>query len=244
MKFIYSSILLFLVSCTTIKPYVVEDIQPKKIEHDAVIHRSPILNEVNTIEIGGKPITTTKMVEIKNSIYLRKDDIQFKKRLDRKSLKITMDSGVYFEKYNSPSGTYYIKDKIYICLISPQCKSNQKVVGGIFITNSGQKKSPFFISSDTFEFARFNTIQNDHDILVREDIIPDSYKYELTYMGKSRSTIFIEYREFYDDFVRPAFTRELRYDLDESRIIGYKGARFEVLDATNTKIKYKVLKYL
>jgi hypothetical protein len=52
------------------------------------------------------------------------------------------------------------------------------------------------------------------------------------------------YREFKDNLARPAFTQELKYDLGQSRVIGYKGARFEVLDAGNTAITYKVLSLL
>ena len=43
---------------------------------------------------------------------------------------------------------------------------------------------------------------------------------------------------------RPAFTQELKYDLGEGKVIGFKGARFEVLSATNVGIRYKVLRHL
>jgi hypothetical protein len=34
----------------------------------------------------------------------------------------------------------------------------------------------------------------------------------------------------------------VEYDLSESKIIGYAGARLEVIKATNTGIEYKVIK--
>ena len=43
---------------------------------------------------------------------------------------------------------------------------------------------------------------------------------------------------------RPAFSQELKYDLGEGQVIGFKGARFEVVKATNLGITYRVLRHL
>jgi len=40
---------------------------------------------------------------------------------------------------------------------------------------------------------------------------------------------------------RPAYQQDLQYDLAESSVIGFKGIRMEVLQASNTNIKYKLL---
>ena len=48
--------------------------------------------------------------------------------------------------------------------------------------------------------------------------------------------------KFSDDFIRPGFTQEAQYDLATDPVIGFKGARIEVLEATNTRLRYKVLK--
>lgn len=53
----------------------------------------------------------------------------------------------------------------------------------------------------------------------------------------------ISYREFSNDIARAAFSTDVEYDLNESNIIGYAGARLEVIKATNTEITYKVLKH-
>jgi len=39
-----------------------------------------------------------------------------------------------------------------------------------------------------------------------------------------------------------AFNNDVDYDLNESKVIGYKGARIEIIEATNELIKYRVLK--
>lgn len=69
----------------------------------------------------------------------------------------------------------------------------------------------------------------------------DSVKRELLYDGKSGTTLHLSYREFVKDLARPAFTQELSYDIRDDRIIGFKGARVEVIDANNTSLRYRVL---
>lgn len=70
------------------------------------------------------------------------------------------------------------------------------------------------------------------------------FRRELLYSGVSKGTVSIQYREFMNDMARPAFSQELKYDLADGSEIGYKGARFQIIKATNTSIRYKVLKPL
>jgi len=72
----------------------------------------------------------------------------------------------------------------------------------------------------------------------------DSFKKELIFTGVSQKTVTFLYKEFVDNLARPAFTTELKYDISEDGMIGYKGARFQVIKASNTGIRYKVLRYL
>lgn len=76
---------------------------------------------------------------------------------------------------------------------------------------------------------------------IADPFIPPKFKRELIYSGMSGTSITITYREFMNDMARPAFTQELKYDLANSDIVGYKSARFQVLEASNTFIKYKIL---
>jgi len=68
-----------------------------------------------------------------------------------------------------------------------------------------------------------------------------NFQRRLIYTGKSGSNIFISYREFRNDLARPAFTQDLTFDLNEGRMIGFKGARFEVESATNIGIRYRMI---
>jgi hypothetical protein len=73
---------------------------------------------------------------------------------------------------------------------------------------------------------------------------PDSFQRELVYSGVAKGVLTIQYREFNGNMARPAFSQELHFDLSEGNEIGYKGARFKIIKATNVGITYQVTKPL
>ena len=70
----------------------------------------------------------------------------------------------------------------------------------------------------------------------------DSFQQTLIYSGKIGNKVNIGYREFSNSHARPAFNNDVEYDLASSKIIGYKGARVKIIEATNELIKYKVIR--
>lgn len=70
----------------------------------------------------------------------------------------------------------------------------------------------------------------------------DAFQQTLIYSGRVGNKINVGYREFSNNLARPAFNNNVEYDLSESKLIGYKGAQIEVLEATNQMIRYRVLK--
>ena len=81
-----------------------------------------------------------------------------------------------------------------------------------------------------------------HGFLKKVDrvYLKGSFKQELIYNGKSQNTIKLTYREFKDDFARPAISQELTYDLSEGKIIEYRAMKVEILEATNSGIRFIV----
>ncbi|MCU7370696.1 hypothetical protein PEC18_07335 [Paucibacter sp. O1-1] len=69
----------------------------------------------------------------------------------------------------------------------------------------------------------------------------NSFQQSLIYSGKVGNRVKIGYREFSGNQARPAFNNEAEYDLSEAKVIGYKGARLEILEATNELIRFKLL---
>jgi hypothetical protein len=74
------------------------------------------------------------------------------------------------------------------------------------------------------------------------DIRLPQFKQELIFNGKSGSSLKFLYREIKGDFLRAPFSQEIQYDLSEGNIVGFKGARLEILSSSNSYIEYKVLR--
>lgn len=64
---------------------------------------------------------------------------------------------------------------------------------------------------------------------------------EIIYNGKTPTNIKLLYREYVDDYARPAFYQDLVYDLAESQTIGFKGIKIKVIEATNSGITFSVI---
>jgi len=76
------------------------------------------------------------------------------------------------------------------------------------------------------------------------ELSEESFKRELIYLGGNSNSIQLGYREFKNDYARAAFSQDLKFDISEDKMIGFKGARFEVKKATNTSLIVKVIKHL
>jgi hypothetical protein len=68
-----------------------------------------------------------------------------------------------------------------------------------------------------------------------------SYLQEFIYNGRVGDALKFIYREFSGDYLKPAFTQEVQYDLSSSNEIGFKKLRINVVSATNTEVVYKLI---
>ena len=84
---------------------------------------------------------------------------------------------------------------------------------------------------DAFESSRPYRIKNDR------------LQQSIEYAGRVGDTVTFIYSEFMGGMARDAFTREFRFDLSEGNVGAFKGAVFEVLDATNATITYKIIRH-
>tara|TARA_B110000438_G_C15813056_1_gene650622 strand:- start:406 stop:1182 length:777 start_codon:yes stop_codon:yes gene_type:complete len=119
-------------------------------------------------------------------------------------------------KANMRTGSHYI------------CLGND---GKYRVTNrySNRNAMPGTISKDSIERT------------IKTVVSEASFKQELIYNGRLGDGLKFIYREFSGDMARPAFTQDIQYDLKTSNIIGFKNVKLEVISATNTVIKYKVI---
>lgn len=79
------------------------------------------------------------------------------------------------------------------------------------------------------------------EIGVCADAARGEFRRELIYTGTSGGAVNLEYREYSDNLARPAFTQAVSYEIGDDPVIGFRGARVEVLTASNTSIRYRVL---
>jgi hypothetical protein len=73
------------------------------------------------------------------------------------------------------------------------------------------------------------------------DKLSDTFVQEFIYNGRLGNQLKFIYREFSGDYIRPAFTQEVQYDLSLSREIGFRELRLHVEEASNTSINYRVI---
>lgn len=183
----------------------------------------PETNNINNSEIGITLVTTEKGHMYK-AIKMQKDvtvnPMYISKKIKKGDLFIHDTYTLKYELYKNPSDLTY----------------------GIAIPKSGGKVILYTKSGLGVKFVNTNATFDYSEILVP---VPqkDYFKQEFIYNGRVGNALKFTYREFVDDLARPAFTQELQYDLSESNIIGFRGLRIEVINASNTKIEYKVLSY-
>jgi hypothetical protein len=73
--------------------------------------------------------------------------------------------------------------------------------------------------------------------------VPDSLQRSIEYSGRKGTVLTFIYSEFKDGIARSAFTREFTVDLSEGNMGGFKGAIFQVMEATNFEIAYKIKRH-
>ncbi len=207
--------------------------------HSAAITDYPAIGETKTIEVGESLIykykqTTIPAIEIDRAIEHALENIG-------KKATITVLPGRYVEKGQDAFGKFYEAKPNKILENGKAILSNRS---GIYVTDLDNNKTEFYVLTndsrplsypkDAIPFKK--TVEQTRDEL--------SFRKELVYTGISQTVVSILYREFKDDTARPAFSQDLKYDLSESKIVGYRGARFEIIKATNQGLTYKTLKRL
>lgn len=202
----------------------------------------PVLGEIVTAEVGESLIRKDKYTAIP-SIDIEQP-IEFPSENMNNKFTITVLPGRYIEKGHDETGKFYEGREGNI-LSNGQPIPIQLSSCGIYISNIDSNQTEvYFLSSInmkplTYERSSIPFSKSTH--YQRDEL---SFKKELVYTGVSKNVVSILYREFLEDMARPAFSQELKYDLTEGKIVGYRGARFEIIKATNQGITYKTLTQL
>ena len=196
-------------------------VQTTLVKPEIISVNLPELNSVNNSEIGITLVTKESGFKY-NAIRITKGK-EAKKGYVMKEIK---EGEIFYnDKFTKKYDLYRTVEDSTFGIAIPKNGENQYV----FVDN-GMGINIYKIS-DFLEYEKtFKPIET-----------KEYFKQEFIYNGRVGSALKFIYREFINDFARPAFTQELQYDISESNTIGFRGLRIEVLSATNTNIKYKVI---
>ncbi|HAU82780.1 MAG TPA: hypothetical protein DCW39_02030 [Betaproteobacteria bacterium] len=115
---------------------------------------------------------------------------------------------------------------------------------GLLASDDGRYATGYALSGAT-GFVRHSYLEPEDIVLISDtthvDVQLPSIKQELVYNGRAESIIRFMYREYKNDMARPAFTQNLVYDLDQGSRVVFQSVELDVVDATNTEIRYKLL---
>ena len=104
----------------------------------------------------------------------------------------------------------------------------------------------FSVFQDAWQFAdpvsyKINPFDAPYETVTVDELNGPTDVQEFLYAGRVGDALKFIYREYKNNYARPAFTQEVQYDLSQSDEIGFKNLRLKVLEATNTNITYKVI---
>ena len=209
-------------------------VQKTKVIPKSVTSYSPDLNKLSNSEIGMALIWKENGQKY-DAIEITKE---FEIKLDYISEKIEFGE-VFINRLNTNKYDLYSNS------------SDSKF--GIAIPLNGENPLIYTTSNydgiytNSFSESGINFIRPKERIEYIQTKVPveekEYYKQEFIYNGRVGDGLKFIYREYVNDYARPAFTQDVQYDLKDSNIIGFRGLRIEVLNATNTNIEYKVLSY-
>ena len=187
---------------------------------------TPLLNTVTTAGLGETMVSQGRLVE-HDAIYIESET--------RHSLAYTILPGYWVKEGEDKNGNFYVP--------SPHGDA-----GGI-------RKHPFsdpwrsiYIPFDSSELCVVTMINLkgceaglEWQDLKQAGISDRYFQQHLVYGGGYDNKINMVYREIVYNRARPAFDHDVEYDLSESAVVGYRGARLEIISATNSEITYKLL---
>jgi hypothetical protein len=196
----------------------------------------PELHQISTVEVGDTLVEKSKLytydgLELKST--LTDDGFAREYIMTPHNLRLVKTDKKGNRYYLANAQNYYVNDKTF--------GQQVPLVNQHLIINH----------DDTIEFTGYFDLTSAGDIVNKKpnmrigkvvDVTQTNFKQELLYNGKSNNTVKFMYREFSESLARPSFSQEVQYVLSESKVIGFKGLRIEIIDASNINLTYKVLK--
>lgn len=200
----------------------------------------PVAGEVKTVEVGESLVRKDKQTIIP-SIDIEQAAEYNLENLGKKFTMVVLP-GRYMESGKDAFGKFYKSAEGKILVDGQPFPSS--LTTGIYVLDSDTKKTEIWIRHPNAALISYDAIGIPFTKSVYQRWDELSFKKELVYTGISQNVVSVMYREYQNDMARPAFSQDLKYDLSESKTVGYRGSRFEIIKATNQGLTYKTLKQL
>ncbi|HEU4460107.1 MAG TPA: hypothetical protein VFR90_13375 [Methylibium sp.] len=218
---------LFLAACASPPPVVRPELQYVEV---------PPLNSVATAEIGETLVAKGKLYVFDGlELQERITDNGFAREyyIEPSAMRLERIDEAGNQYFLPPMDSYFVNDKTFGRRVRPS---------NAYLVRKKDGALELIGYYDLTSAGKISPAQPRHKVGKVIDRKQPNFRQELLYGGRVGNQIKLTYREFSDDFVRPGFAQEAQYDLGADQTIGFKGARIQVLEATNTTLKYKVLK--
>jgi len=189
----------------------------------------PSLQEIHSVELGDTIVSKGTIYEHQGIILqgnILPSDIVG-------PIKIALQAGQLVAEKEDEKYMYYVRERV-----------NGVYPIGLRISKSDDSDIKGFLENPGTRNMFVLTIRKKPEIKPNEIISFEekSFKQELIYNGRAGKNVKFLYREFSGNLMRPSFSQEIQYDLNEGNVVGFKGARIEIIEASNTNLKYKLNK--
>ncbi|MBT4348186.1 MAG: hypothetical protein HN753_00940 [Methylococcales bacterium] len=218
-----SFIKIILLSASIIMVGCAPNVRP--VQSESVVVNVPKVGYEKTGELGGTLVSKIIKTEI--------EAIKVNNSVDC-CLALTFQAGTYVAIWEDNRGIYYGSPNNVLVKFSGKRQNGGYVVP--FGSRSSQQNVAVWqgalptlrptakVSTDSYiTFTRGKVTKTNEPF----------FKQELIYNGKSGSNIKFLYRELADNMMRASFSQDIQYDLNESNVIGFKGSRIKVIEASN-----------
>ena len=193
---------------------------------------------MRTVDVGGTLIKVTTAV--KSAAFFLRSELQATSVGDPTTTYLTVQPGILIGKYLDARHDCYVSDQPI--KVRPALGDVQVSAAGVCFDHLSPGGVIFFAIMQDGSSAFFHPVDpiDGEETTYIDDSAP-SLSRALIYNGKTGQTIKILYREFSQGMADRAPDQETQHDLNKSRLIEVKGARIEVVQATDTTLTYKVL---
>ena len=188
------------------------------------IHIIPKIGQMASADVGDNIIRSQTFDHVRE-LYCE-NEVIYNRNGKLKSMKITPNFAFVskekeFDKYCS----------LYNCIY---VQPNSSEIIRVELT------SVVFLNSNTYPIISEKPVFLKARELSRVPV-KEEFHQEFIYNGKVGELVKFSYREFYDNLARQAFTQDVQYDLSQGNIVGFKGAKFEIIEASNYNLNYKII---